>query len=26
MFNDDILWWSREWTVLNFHVHKRDGT
>jgi hypothetical protein len=26
MFNDDILWWQRRETVLNFHVHKPNGT
>jgi hypothetical protein len=26
MFNDDILSWSRQETVLNFRVHKPNGT
>jgi hypothetical protein len=26
MFNDDILSWPPQETVLNFHVHKPKGT
>ena len=26
MFNDDIFSWQRQETVLNFHVHKPNGT